>query len=98
VGTIREVLRRIGRALRWSAAVPTEPCPVCGEPIPVLRATPKMIRLEPHPVELIEACQRRNGTTHTRAELAAGLERRRREGPRTSAQQLADLEERLRRG
>lgn len=56
-----------------------------------------MILLQPHPVELIQACRDQNGTDHGRAELTPALERRRREGPqKTYTHAMADLEEQLR--
>lgn len=59
--------------------------------------TADMIELQPRPEEYIAACRRWNGTDHTRAELYEALRRHEREGPRTYRQEMADLEERLRR-
>ena len=91
-------LRRVARAaMAPTAAPPNDRCPVCGRPIRVFRPLMMMIPLQPHPVELIVACRRQNATAHTRAELRDALERRRRAGPKTSSQELAELEEQLER-
>jgi hypothetical protein len=73
-------------------------CPVCGRPIRVFRALIMMVWLQPHPQELVQACRLQNRTAHSAAELRQALERRQREGPKTSTQELAYLEERLRQG
>ena len=53
------------------------------------------ISLQPHPVELIQACRHQNGTTHSRDDLDHALERRRREHPATYTEKMANLRERL---
>jgi hypothetical protein len=88
-------MRAMGRP---AATGPNGTCPVCERPILVSRLTPEMILLRPHPQELIQACRNQNGTSHSRAELTRALERRRREGPQTYTQGMADLEEQLRKG
>jgi hypothetical protein len=95
--TARVVRRMMRAAMAPTAAPANERCPVCGRPIRVFRPLMMMIPLQPHPVELIVACRRQNATAHTRAELRGALERRRRAGPKTSSQELAELEEALER-
>jgi hypothetical protein len=102
VGVVRSVARGVvgvGRAMTRRVPVrPNGTCPVCGRPIVVpVPTTAKMILLRPHPQELVQACRRRNGTVHSRTDLVRALDARRRAGPQTYTQQMADLEQRLRR-
>jgi hypothetical protein len=89
--------RRLRKLFGPREVPPNDVCPVCAQPIISPVSTARMIELQPHPEQYITACRNRNGTSHTKAELYEALHRREREGPRSYKQEMADLEERLRR-